>query len=114
MKTRTELDDTLIALIPEDGSRISNAEIKAALEKEAGDSISEVELMELKTCVMPWHASNQEARGNGQAVEHLNHGVNQWQPAAAASGTSALQTRLMISWLAGCPSAGPLLLFPAV
>ena len=44
MTTRTELTDTLIALIPEDGSRISNAEIKAALEKEAGDSVSEAEL----------------------------------------------------------------------
>lgn len=35
MPTRTELTDALIALIPDDGSRITNAELKAALEPEA-------------------------------------------------------------------------------
>ena len=57
MTTRTELTDTLIALIPEDGSRISNAEIKAALEKEAGDSLSEAELKELKSRVIAMEAA---------------------------------------------------------
>jgi hypothetical protein len=33
MPVREDLTDTLIALIPEDGSRISNGEIKAELEK---------------------------------------------------------------------------------
>ena len=52
MATRTELTETLIALIPEDGSQISNAEIKAALEKKAGDSDSEAELKEMKSQVI--------------------------------------------------------------
>ena len=37
MPTRTELTDALIALIPEDGSRMTNAEIKASLESEVGE-----------------------------------------------------------------------------
>lgn len=68
MATRTELTDTLIALIPEDGSRISNAEIKAALEKEAGDSISEAELKELKTRVIAMEAA-EAAMGPGGGLK---------------------------------------------
>ena len=41
MPTRTELTDALIALIPEDGSRMTNAEIKASLESEVGEPISD-------------------------------------------------------------------------
>lgn len=52
MATRTELTEPLIALIPEDGSRISNAAIKAALEKKAGNSYSEAELKEMKSQVI--------------------------------------------------------------
>lgn len=68
MNTRTELTDTLIALIPEDGSRISNAEIKAALEKEAGDSISEAELKELKSRVIAMEAA-EAAMGPGGGLK---------------------------------------------
>ena len=68
MATRTELTDTLIALIPEDGSRISNAEIKAALEKEAGDSISEAELKELKSHVIAMEAA-EAAKGPGGGLK---------------------------------------------
>ena len=68
MNTRTELTDTLIALIPEDGSRISNAEIKAALEKEAGNSISEVELKELKSRVIAMEAA-EAAMGPGGGLK---------------------------------------------
>ena len=57
MTIRTELTDTLIALIPEDGSRISNAEIKEALEKEAGESISDPELKGLKAHVIAMDAA---------------------------------------------------------
>jgi hypothetical protein len=39
-----DLTDALIALIPEDGSRISNGEISAELEKRLGESIAEQEL----------------------------------------------------------------------
>ena len=68
MNTRTELTDTLIALIPEDGSRISNAEIKAALEKEAGESISEAELKELKMRVIAMEAA-EAAMGPGGGLK---------------------------------------------
>ncbi|WP_226406786.1 class I SAM-dependent DNA methyltransferase [Synechococcus sp. MU1625] len=68
MKTSTELTDTLIALIPEDGSRISNAEIKVALEKEAGDSISEAELKELKSRVIAMEAA-EAAMGPGGGLK---------------------------------------------
>ena len=68
MATRTELTDTLIALIPEDGSRISNAEIKAALEKEAGDSINEAELKELKSHVIAMEAA-EAAKGPGGGLK---------------------------------------------
>ena len=68
MTTRTELTDTLIALIPEDGSRISNAEIKAALEKEAGDSVSEAELKELKSRVIAMEAA-EAAMGPGGGLK---------------------------------------------
>lgn len=68
MATRTELTDTLIALIPEDGSRISNSEIKAALEQEAGDSISEAELKELKTRVIAMEAA-EAAMGPGGGLK---------------------------------------------
>ena len=63
---------------------------------------------------MPQQVSNPETASDWQAAERVNHGVNQQKPAAAASGTTALKTRLMIGWLAGRPTAGPLLLFPAV
>jgi type I restriction enzyme M protein len=42
----------LIALIPEDGSRITNDEIRTALEREAGEAISDEELKELKSQVV--------------------------------------------------------------
>ena len=50
-----DLDDLvndLIALIPEDGSRITNDEIRAALERESGEPISDEELKELKNQVV--------------------------------------------------------------
>ena len=68
MTIRTELTDTLIALIPEDGSRISNAEIKEALEKEAGESISDPELKGLKTRVIAMEAA-EAAMGPGGGLK---------------------------------------------
>jgi hypothetical protein len=41
MPALADLTDALIALIPEDGSRITNDQIRAALEQEAGESISD-------------------------------------------------------------------------
>ena len=47
-----DLVNDLIALIPADGSRITNDEIRAALEREAGESISDEELREIKSQVV--------------------------------------------------------------
>ncbi len=52
MPTRTELTDALIALIPEDGSRMTNSEIKASLEGEVGEAISDGELEEVRNLVV--------------------------------------------------------------
>ena len=57
MPSRDDLTDALIALMPEDGSRISNDEIIAALEQEAGEPISDGELKELKAFVVAMGAA---------------------------------------------------------
>jgi hypothetical protein len=48
MPLSTDLTDALIALIPEDGSRISNGEIIAALEQEVGEPLSDTQVEEAK------------------------------------------------------------------
>ena len=57
MVARSELTDALIALIPEDGSRITNEQIRAALEKEAGEPISNEELKEIKALLVAMDAA---------------------------------------------------------
>lgn len=52
MPTPADLANDLIALIPEDGSRLTNAEIKAALEQEVGEPISDGELKVIKNRVV--------------------------------------------------------------
>ena len=48
MPALADLVNDLIALIPEDGSRITNDEIRAALERETGEPISDEDLKEIK------------------------------------------------------------------
>ena len=57
MPLRTDLSDALIALIPEDGSRITNEQIRTALEQEAGEPISDGELKEIKSLVVAMGAA---------------------------------------------------------
>ena len=57
MPLSTDLTDTLIALIPEDGSRISNGEIKAALEQEVGEPLSDAQVEEAKNLVVAMGAA---------------------------------------------------------
>jgi type I restriction enzyme M protein len=52
MPALADLVNDLIALIPEDGSRITNEEIRAALERETGEPISDEELKEIKSQVV--------------------------------------------------------------
>jgi hypothetical protein len=57
MPVLADLTDALIALIPEDGSRISNDQIRAALEQEAGEPISDEALKEIKALVVAMGAA---------------------------------------------------------
>ena len=68
MPTRTELTDALIALIPEDGSRMTNAEIKASLEGEVGEPISDGELEEVKNLLVAMGAA-EKPRGPGGGLK---------------------------------------------
>ena len=68
MPLSTDLTDALIALIPEDGSRISNAEIKAALEQGVGEPLSDTKLEEAKNLVVAMGAA-EKARGPGGGLK---------------------------------------------
>jgi type I restriction enzyme M protein len=68
MLVRTDLTDALIALIPEDGSRITNAEIKSSLESEVGEPISDGELEEVKNLVVAMGAA-EKPRGPGGGLK---------------------------------------------
>ncbi len=89
----TDITDALIALIPEVGSLISNAEIRAALEQEVDGSISDGQLEEAKNPVLAMGAA-EKPRGPGGGLkasclspphpevlsdselrEHFNHGL---------------------------------------
>jgi len=52
MPALADLVNDLIALIPEDGSRLTNDEICAALERETGEPISDEDLKEIKSQVV--------------------------------------------------------------
>jgi type I restriction-modification system DNA methylase subunit len=68
MPLSTDLTDALIALIPENGSRISNAEIKAALEQGLGEPLSDTQLEEAKNLVVAMGAA-EKARGPGGGLK---------------------------------------------
>jgi hypothetical protein len=68
MPVREDLTDALIALLPEDGSRISNGEIRAELEKRLGESIADQELEEAKSLVVGMGAA-EKARGPGGGLK---------------------------------------------
>lgn len=82
MPVRTDLTDALIALIPEDGSRITNAEIKAALEQELGEPISDEDLKEVKDHVVAMGVA-QGAKGKGGGLKAFGIPSPQKTPSAA-------------------------------
>jgi type I restriction enzyme M protein len=88
MPTRTDLTDALIALIPEDGSRITNEEIRTALESEAGEPISDEELKELKALVVSMGAA-EGVKGPGGGLKAA--GVD--APPRPALATAATRSR---------------------
>jgi type I restriction enzyme M protein len=88
MPTRTDLTDALIALIPENGSRITNEQIRTALESEAGEPISDEELKELKALVVAMGAA-EGVKGPGGGLKAA--GVD--APPRAATATSGTRSR---------------------
>ncbi|MCP9861293.1 MULTISPECIES: hypothetical protein [unclassified Cyanobium] len=84
MPLSTDLTDALIALIPEDGSRISNSGIKAALEQEVGEPLNDAQVEEAKTLVVAMGAA-EKARGPGGG---LKAPVLEPPPRAATPGRS--------------------------
>ena len=88
MPCRTELTDALIALIPEDGSRMTNDQIRAALEQEAGEPIADAELKEIKNLVVAMGAA-EGVKGPGGGLKA--QGVE--PPARAAPVSSGTRSR---------------------
>ncbi|MEB3259182.1 MAG: class I SAM-dependent DNA methyltransferase, partial [Cyanobacteriota bacterium] len=64
MLVLADLVNDLVALIPDDGRRITNDEIRVALEREAGEPISEEDLKELKSQVVALGAA-ERVKGPG-------------------------------------------------
>jgi type I restriction enzyme M protein len=97
MPLSTDLTDALIALIPEDGSRISNGEIRAALEQEVGEPLSDALVEEAKNLVVAMGAA-EKARGPGGGLKApgiepppraANPGRSRQGKGAAAQGRKA-------------------------
>ena len=84
MPVLADLVNDLIALIPADGSRISNDQIRAALEQEAGEPLSDEVLEEVKNRVVAM-GDAEKARGPGGGLKAA--GVEA-PPRAAAGRTS--------------------------
>ena len=80
MPVRTDLTDALIALIPEDGSRISNEQIRQALQREAVEPFTDEQLEDAKSLVVAMGAA-EKARGPGGGLKATG------TPAQAKAGT---------------------------
>ncbi len=83
MPVRTDLTDALLALIPEDGSRITNAQILSALEQEVDEPFSANELKAAKARVVAMGAAK-AAMGPGGGLKSPH--VSPPTGAAAPSG----------------------------
>jgi type I restriction enzyme M protein len=88
MPDLADLVNDLIALIPEDGSRITNDEIRTALENEAGEPISDEDLKELKSQVVALGAAEGvKGPGGGLKVPGVD------PPPGAAAPAAGSRTR---------------------
>jgi type I restriction enzyme M protein len=85
MPDLADLVNDLIALIPDDGRRITNDEIRIALESEAGEPISDEELKELKSQVVALGAA-EGVKGPGGGLKSPGV-VPPLRAAAPAAGT---------------------------
>ena len=68
MPVLADLVNDLIALIPEDGSRITNDQIRVALEQEAGEPLSDALLKDVKDRVVAMRAA-EKPRGPGGGLK---------------------------------------------
>jgi type I restriction enzyme M protein len=68
MPTRTDLTDALLALIPEDGSRVTNDQLRAALAAEADEPFSDEEFEAAKDHVVAMGEA-EKARGPGGGLK---------------------------------------------
>jgi type I restriction enzyme M protein len=85
MPDLADLVNDLIALIPEDGSRITNDEIRTALENEAGEPISDEDLKELKSQVVALGAAEGvKGPGGGLKVPGVDPPPRAAAPAAGS------------------------------
>ena len=92
MPDLADLVNDLIALIPEDGSRITNDEIRTALENEAGEPISDEDLKELKSQVVALGAA-EGVKGPGGGLKAP--GVD--PPPGAAAPAAGSRTRRSVN-----------------
>ena len=83
MPVLADLVNDLIALIPEDGSRITNDQIRVALEQEAGEPLSDALLKDVKDRVVAMGAA-EKPRGPGGGLKAP--GVSPPLRASAPSG----------------------------
>jgi type I restriction enzyme M protein len=84
MPDLADLVNDLIALIPEDGSRITNAQLKADLEREVGEPISDTKLDEAKNLAVAIGTA-ERARGPGGGLKA--QGVSATPRHAPATGS---------------------------
>jgi type I restriction enzyme M protein len=85
MPTRTDLTDALLALIPEDGSRVPNDQLRAALAAEADEPFSDAEFEAAKDHVVAMGEA-EKARGPGGGLKAP--GVSPPPRAASRAGNS--------------------------
>ena len=83
MPTRTDLTDALLALIPEDGSRVTNDQLRAALAAEADEPFSDEEFEAAKDHVVAMGEA-EKARGPGGGLKAP--GVSPPPRAASSAG----------------------------
>ncbi|MFN9618852.1 MAG: N-6 DNA methylase [Synechococcaceae cyanobacterium] len=104
MPNLADLVNDLIPLIPEDGSRITNEQIRAALEAEAGEPLTDALLEEVKKQVVAM-GDAEKARGPGGGLKAP--GVSPPPRAAAAAPGGRARRSGNRTGAAGSASAAP-------
>jgi len=80
-----DITDAILALLPEDGSRVSNRDLHAGIEKELATTLSEAEYKAAKDIVVAMGLA-EKATGPGGGLRAVGSQQIQTQPAAPAQG----------------------------